>query len=58
MPEDGSLITGPAKARARRVLLVEDSSVTQDLIQLILSQRGHSVDIFSDGKGSGKLRDL
>ena len=52
MPEDGSLITGPSQTRPRRVLLVEDSSVTQDLIQLILSQRGHSVDIFSNGKNA------
>lgn len=35
---------------AKRVLLVEDSSVTQDLVQLILSQAGHRVDIFSEGK--------
>jgi CheY-like chemotaxis protein len=36
----------------RRVLLVEDSSVTQDLIHLILSQRGHSIDMFDTGAGA------
>ncbi len=34
---------------SKRVILVEDSSVTQDLVQLILTQRNHLVDIFSDG---------
>lgn len=36
-------------AGARRVLLVEDSSITQDIVHLVLTQRGHSVDIFGDG---------
>ncbi|MGP1396928.1 MAG: response regulator [Inquilinaceae bacterium] len=31
------------------VLLAEDSSVTQDLVKLILTQNGHRVDIFDDG---------
>ncbi|MEM5501606.1 response regulator [Ahrensia kielensis] len=42
----------PELIAAKRVLLVEDSSVTQDLIQLVLSQGGHSVDIFSEGKAA------
>ncbi len=34
----------------RRVLVAEDSPVTQDLLKLILTQRGHSVDIAEDGE--------
>lgn len=45
--------TTPAKmikaTGERRVLLVEDSSITQDIVHLVLTQRGHSVDIFGDG---------
>jgi CheY-like chemotaxis protein len=37
-------------ARPQRVLIAEDSSVTQDLLKLLLSQRGHEVDIVSDGE--------
>lgn len=33
----------------RRILLAEDSSVTSDLVSLVLSQRGHAVDLFQDG---------
>nr|WP_306268769.1 response regulator [Pararhizobium sp. IMCC3301] len=50
-----SLASGPAEGAipgpevSKRVILVEDSSVTQDLVQLILTQRNHVVDIFSDG---------
>ena len=34
----------------KRVLVAEDSPVTQDLLKLILSQRGHSVDLAEDGE--------
>ena len=34
----------------RRVLVAEDSPVTQDLLKLILTQRGHEVDIADDGE--------
>src|SRR5262249_15066951 len=34
----------------KRVLVAEDSSVTQDLLKLVLSQRGHVVDIAHDGE--------
>lgn len=40
----------PPTTRRRSVLLAEDSSVTQDLVRLILDQRGHSIDIFADGE--------
>jgi CheY-like chemotaxis protein len=36
--------------QARRVLVAEDSPVTQDLLKLVLEQRGHSVDLASDGR--------
>lgn len=39
----------PAARAGRRVLVAEDSSVTQDLLKLLLTQRGHSVDIVTDG---------
>ncbi|MFQ6552653.1 response regulator [Aestuariibius insulae] len=35
--------------QARRVLLVEDSSVTTDLVTLVLTQAGHSVTCAADG---------
>ncbi|NJM33432.1 MAG: response regulator [Rhodomicrobium sp.] len=34
----------------KRVLVAEDSPVTQDLLKLILNQRGHTVDIAHDGQ--------
>lgn len=34
----------------RHVLIAEDSPVTQDLLKLILQQRGHDVDIVADGE--------
>ena len=39
----------PYKALSRRVLVAEDSPITQDLLKLLLNQRGHEVDIVSDG---------
>ncbi|MGF1620567.1 MAG: response regulator [Rhodomicrobiaceae bacterium] len=35
---------------SKRVLVAEDSPVTQDLLKLILMQRGHKVDIADDGE--------
>ncbi|MEJ2118138.1 MAG: response regulator, partial [Alphaproteobacteria bacterium] len=35
--------------RQQRVLIAEDSSITQDLLTLVLSQHGHRVDIVKDG---------
>ncbi len=40
----------PFPAVPRRILVAEDSPVTQDLLKLILSQRGHTVDIADDGE--------
>ena len=34
----------------RRVLVAEDSSITQDLLKLLLKQRGHQVDTVNDGR--------
>jgi CheY-like chemotaxis protein len=34
----------------RRILVAEDSPVAQDLLKLILTQRGHTVDIADDGE--------
>lgn len=41
----------PAEAagHAVKILIAEDHSVTQDILKLVLTQRGHSVDIVSDG---------
>ncbi|WGH78440.1 TackOD1 domain-containing metal-binding protein [Jannaschia ovalis] len=44
-PDEASL-PGP---KARRVLLVEDSSVTTELVTLVLSQAGHRVSCAADG---------
>jgi CheY-like chemotaxis protein len=45
-------IENPSRMPAlhKRVLVAEDSPVTQDLLKLILSQRGHEVDIADDGE--------
>ena len=37
-------------AVAQRILVAEDSPVTQDLLKLILEQRGHTVDLAADGE--------
>lgn len=39
----------PGHESALRVLVAEDSPVTHDLLKLLLMQRGHEVDIASDG---------
>ena len=35
--------------RGLKVLVAEDSSITSDLLKLLLDQRGHQVDIVTDG---------
>ena len=40
----------PEEDRCARVLVAEDSSITQDLLKLVLTQRGHTVDIVNDGR--------
>ncbi len=48
----------PRHSGARRVLVAEDSPITHDLLKLLLSQRGHEVDIATDGLEALKaLRD-
>lgn len=55
--ESSSLMTATARQtedeappiRGRRVLVAEDSPITHDLLKLLLSQRGHQVDIATDG---------
>lgn len=39
----------------RKVLLVEDSPVTQDIVQLVLTQAGHAVSIAADGAAALRL---
>lgn len=39
-----------ALTASKRILVAEDSPVTQDLLKLILSQRGHAVDAAEDGE--------
>ncbi|WP_319529889.1 response regulator [uncultured Cohaesibacter sp.] len=39
-------------ASGLRILVAEDSSITQDLIKLVLVQRGHLVDIVEDGEAA------
>jgi CheY-like chemotaxis protein len=39
----------PHDIRALKVLVAEDSSITSDLLKLLLGQRGHHVDIVTDG---------
>jgi CheY-like chemotaxis protein len=36
-------------ARGRRILVAEDSPITHELLKLLLSQRGHEVDVATDG---------
>ena len=39
----------PLSVTGRRVLVAEDSPITHELLKLLLSQRGHEVDIATDG---------
>ena len=41
--------TETRRAGARKVLVAEDSAITHDLLKLLLNQRGHEVDIATDG---------
>ena len=42
-------VNEPAHASGRRILVAEDSSITHELLKLLLTHRGHHVDIASDG---------
>jgi len=44
-----SLPTEPRPVTGRRVLVAEDSPITHELLKLLLNQRGHQVDIVTDG---------
>lgn len=39
----------PQAVKGRKVLVAEDSPITQDLLKLLLNQRGHQVDTATDG---------
>ena len=41
---------GNRSVPAQRILVAEDSPVTQDLLKLVLEQHGHTVDLVSDGE--------
>ncbi|MEX0644493.1 MAG: response regulator [Parvularculaceae bacterium] len=43
-----------ASSPRRRILIAEDSSVTRDLLKLLLTQRGHEVDLVGDGEAALK----
>jgi len=45
--EEAGLHAHPS--RARKVLVAEDSAITHDLLKLLLNQRGHEVDVATDG---------
>ena len=47
MPAPASAISS---VETKRILVAEDSAITQDLLKLVLTQRGHEVDIVNDGK--------
>ncbi len=38
------------EAIRKRILVAEDSAITQDLLKLVLTLRGHTVDIVNDGR--------
>ena len=42
--------TSQGRDYVRRILVAEDSSITQDLLKLVLTQRGYVVDIADDGE--------
>ena len=45
-----TLDAAPHAVAGRRVLVAEDSPITQDLLKLLLNQRGHHVDSVTDGR--------
>ncbi len=48
--EPSSAAVADSKTSACRILVAEDSPVTQDLLKLLLEQRGHIVDLAPDGE--------
>ena len=42
----------PGSENAQRILVAEDSPVTQDLLKLVLEQRGHHVEVVADGEAA------
>lgn len=48
-PENSSNIAVES-VHALRILVAEDSEVTQDLLKLLLTERGHAVDVVGDGE--------
>ncbi|PTW56571.1 response regulator receiver domain-containing protein [Breoghania corrubedonensis] len=44
-----------ASARLKRILITEDSPVTQDILKLVLSTKGHEVHIAHNGKAALKM---
>ncbi len=44
-----NLQTEPQPVTGRKVLVAEDSPITHELLKLLLNQRGHQVDIATDG---------
>ena len=44
--------TAKATAPSQRVLVAEDNVVTKDLLEMLLTQRGHQVDIVMDGQSA------
>jgi len=48
--EPSSATIANSETSACRILVAEDSPVTQDLLKLLLEQRGHTVDLASDGE--------
>jgi CheY-like chemotaxis protein len=45
-----NLPTAPRASAGRKVLVAEDSPITHELLKLLLKQRGHQVDIATDGR--------
>lgn len=49
MVANEKIISQPMDENKKLILVAEDSSITQDLLKLVLNQHGHEVDIVSDG---------
>lgn len=47
--EAAAVDVGAHSSNGRKVLVAEDSPITHDLLKLLLNQRGHQVDIATDG---------
>jgi len=45
-----NLQSAPRPVAGRKVLVAEDSPITHELLKLLLNQRGHHVDIATDGQ--------